>query len=67
MNTDHVHPLLSSKLDRRNVPPEFIDLILDVGEYMVRSQMRANLIDQPSRYSETTIVGNDMQWDMELI
>ena len=67
MNTDHVYPLLPSKLDRRDVPPEFIDLILDICEHMVRSQIRANLIDHPSGYREATVVGNNVQRDMQSV
>ncbi len=67
MHTNNVNPLLLAKLDRRDIPTQLVDLVFDIGKNVVRPQVREDLIDQPSGNGQATMIGNDMEGDIELV
>jgi hypothetical protein len=63
----YIHSLLPSESDCGYIPPEFIYLILDIRKYMSRLELGKDLIDQSTWNSESLVVRNDMEWDIQFV
>jgi len=60
MDTLDIDSLLPSQSDRGDIPPELVDLVLDIGEHMSCLQGGKDLIDEFTGDRKAFIIRDNM-------
>ena len=67
MHALHIDPFGPALSDRRNIPTELIDLVLDIGKYVCRAQFGENLGDESAWDREAFVIRHNVQRDVQFV
>ncbi len=67
MYENDINPLFTSKSQSRYIPSQFVYLISEITEHMVRLHRGKHLFHEVRRDLQSILAGDDMKWDIELV